>query len=127
MTKINCKNCKKEFEKKEYNQFFCKDKCLNEYYVNKNQIKGNRKLRIRPWLLKYGGCLADYNNLKKSCVICGWDKVIHIHHIIQVKDGGNSELNNLVGLCPNHHTLIHTNKVDLIKEDNTFRLREVSL
>jgi hypothetical protein len=47
-----------------------------------------------------------------SCEACGWrppnpadDGVIHVHHIVQVSQGGTDEDSNLVALCANCHSL----------------------
>jgi len=40
---------------------------------------------------------------KKQCVVCGFDKRVHSHHIIKRRIGGLNTEENLVLLCPNHH------------------------
>jgi len=50
----------------------------------------------------------DYNTYKeitKKCIICGFDKTVDLHHL----DGNhkNNSKENMVGLCPNHHKMIH--------------------
>jgi len=49
-----------------------------------------------------------YKKVIEECVICGFDKIVEMHHLDHNKTN-NSE-DNLVGLCPNHHKLIHTKK-----------------
>ena len=39
----------------------------------------------------------------KKCLFCGYNKIVHIHHIIQRVN----ELTNLIPLCPNCHNEIH--------------------
>jgi hypothetical protein len=46
----------------------------------------------------------------QSCKVCGYDKHIHVSHIKAIKDfsmdtkiGEINNIDNLVGLCPNHH------------------------
>lgn len=39
----------------------------------------------------------------KSCVVCGFDKKVHEHHIVRRRDCGTNTDENLVYLCPNHH------------------------
>ena len=48
-------------------------------------------------------------NKNKKCIICGFNIVTHIHHIIPVSGGGSSKERNLVCLCPNHHHMVHKN------------------
>lgn len=42
-------------------------------------------------------------NKEKKCIICGFKKRVHSHHIIKRKDFGSDDEDNLVYLCPNHH------------------------
>jgi 5-methylcytosine-specific restriction endonuclease McrA len=42
-----------------------------------------------------------------ACVICGFDHVVEVHHIIPRSQGGPDDLDNLVPLCPNHHAMAH--------------------
>jgi len=41
----------------------------------------------------------------KNCVICGFDKVVDLHHIDHNRIIFSRK--NLIGLCPNHHKMIH--------------------
>lgn len=54
---------------------------------------------------RYNLNLEIYKKITKQCIICGFDKIIDLHHIDQNKNN-NSE-SNLIGLCPNHHKMIH--------------------
>ena len=50
----------------------------------------------------------DYELWKKKtekCEICGFDKIVDLHHLD--KDHENRSDSNLIGLCPNHHRMIH--------------------
>lgn len=53
-----------------------------------------------------------------SCAVCGWNvpeaiadestaMVVHMHHVVPVACGGSDDAENLVALCPNHHTIAH--------------------
>lgn len=47
------------------------------------------------------------------CVVCGWNEsTTDIHHIIPRKDGGTDDHTNLTIVCPNHHRMLHTKKLD---------------
>lgn len=46
-------------------------------------------------------------DLSKSCYFCGFDKIVHQHHIIPKSRGGIDEPSNLIPLCPNCHAVIH--------------------
>lgn len=54
-----------------------------------------------------------------KCDICGFDysPVLHIHHIIPIKDYGDNSDNNIACLCPNCHTLVHRGYELINKED----------
>ncbi len=53
-----------------------------------------------------------YNEVKKTCVSCGFSKIVHLHHLDG--DNKNNSKKNLVGLCPNCHKMIHS--YDFYKE-----------
>ncbi|MDE1812603.1 MAG: HNH endonuclease [Thaumarchaeota archaeon] len=46
---------------------------------------------------------------KHQCSICQVD-TIEVHHIKPVSEGGTNDLENLMVLCPNHHTEYHQGK-----------------
>ena len=51
----------------------------------------------------------------RCCVIpgCGATRGLHAHHIRHWEDGGPTELDNLVLLCPHHHRLHHTGGITI--------------
>jgi hypothetical protein len=49
-----------------------------------------------------------YRKLIKECTICGFDKIVDIHHLDH--DHKNNLTDNLIGLCPNHHKMLHSKK-----------------
>src|SRR3989344_6566484 len=46
-----------------------------------------------------------YKKITSKCVICDFDKIVDLHHLDENKKN-NSE-SNLLGLCPNHHRMLH--------------------
>jgi hypothetical protein len=42
---------------------------------------------------------------KARCRTCGFDTMVDVHHIIARRHGGPNTLDNLITLCPNHHTM----------------------
>lgn len=93
--KIICKRCKKQ--KVHHSQGYCSS-CYN-FLFHYDLIKEHN---YRKW---HNLDLETYRKLTKSCNVCSFDKIIELHHI-----DGNRENNsekNLVGLCPNHHKMIH--------------------
>jgi hypothetical protein len=48
------------------------------------------------------------------CSICGWDRdKVDIHRVVQGKDGGAYKQDNVIGLCPNCHRLVHSGIIKL--------------
>lgn len=47
-----------------------------------------------------------YKKITKSCIVCNFNKFVELHHI-DCNRQNNSE-DNMVGLCPNHHKMLHT-------------------
>jgi hypothetical protein len=39
------------------------------------------------------------------CRVCGFDTLVEVHHIIARRHGGPDTLDNIITLCPNHHTM----------------------
>lgn len=49
-----------------------------------------------------------YDKITKSCALCGFDKIVELHHLDGNHKNNNPE--NLTGLCPNHHKMFHNFK-----------------
>ncbi len=72
--------------------------CYNfVFHLDKNKAWSQMKL--------YGLKYDTYKKITEKCVICGFDKIVDLHHLDEDKQN-NSE-NNLIGLCPNHHQMLH--------------------
>ena len=100
-----CAVCGKEFiyrgrlKTKLYeNAKHCSRSCANsrQSWWNKedNEYRSN----------SYRAIAKRHHDLK--CVICGFDKIVAIHHIDENKK--NNEPSNLIPLCPNHHEMVHS-------------------
>lgn len=75
--------------------------CYNTtFYLDYTKAKNQMKL--------YGLDYEIYKKITERCVLCGFDKFVALHHLDQ--DKSNNTLNNLIGLCPNHHQMLHTLK-----------------
>lgn len=59
-----------------------------------------------------------------ACELCGFSKVIDIHHVIAKQDGGPHELENLMILCPNCHALITRGHLKIISRSEIAKIRE---
>jgi len=92
---IICKRCNQE--KPHHAKGYCKN-CSNILF-HYDLIK---KHNYRKW---HNIELDYYNKITQKCLLCGFDKAVDLHHLDQNKKN-NSE-SNLIGLCPNHHKIIH--------------------
>lgn len=110
-----CKKCKDSFELK--NAFVNHKKhCGNtkkeehRHHVNEYNIDGVI-VRLTARQIK-----NQFDHLKNSCAICGWNEAsCDKHHIIP----GKHDLDNLIIVCPNHHRIIHQTKkysIEFLKE-----------
>jgi len=61
--------------------------------------------KARNHLINYGLDYNTYKKITKKCAICGFDKIIDLHHLDQNRNNNSQE--NLIGLCPNHHRMLH--------------------
>lgn len=79
----------KRFEAAKY----CSRSCANN---RSDWWKGNAT--------RYRTIALQHNEHK--CVVCGFDKIVCIHHIDENKK--NNKITNLIPLCPNHHEMFHS-------------------
>lgn len=92
---IECKRCKKM--KKHQAKGYCPG-CYNYvFHLDKTKAGQYRK--------DHNIDIETYKRITSECLICGFDKVVDLHHLDENKKN-NSE-SNLVGLCPNHHKMLH--------------------
>ena len=90
-----CRRCKRKIN------IHAKGLCAGCYnyvfHLDKNKAYNQRKQNNID--------LKTYRKTIKNCVICGFDKIVDIHYIDGNKN--NKSPKNLIGLCPNHHRMIH--------------------
>ena len=90
-----CKRCKRKII------IHAKNLCAGCYnylfHLDKNKAYNQRKSNNVD--------LKTYRKNTKECIICGFDKIVDLHHIDLNKQ--NNSPKNLTGLCPNHHRMIH--------------------
>ena len=93
-----CKRCKRKM------QIHAKGLCPGCYnyvfHLDKNKAYNHRKSNNVD--------LKTFRKVTKECVICSFDKIVDLHHIDSNKS--NNSPKNLIGLCPNHHRMIHNLK-----------------
>ena len=137
MVEIICKNCGKKDE--HHSKGYCFN-CYRQFGWNRQLITCKRCGREKPNHAKgfCGGCyqfifnldknkawttrknynlsMDTYKQITQKCIICGFDKVVDLHHVDQ-NTKNNSE-RNLVGLCPNHHKMLHDfrYRVEMLQE-----------
>ena len=88
---------------KEYNRNWSRKDRRNP--VRQEYQKKYRQTRLKE--LKFKITEKEFEEIiKNGCNICGWKYVFDIHHI-------SKNPNKLICLCPNHHQLIHRNKIKL--------------
>jgi len=92
---ITCKVCGKA--KEHHSHGMCKNCVQKKFYYD--QIRGfNVKKR-------HNISFELWQEITKKCMICEFDKIVDLHHIDYNEKNNSRE--NLVGLCPNHHKMIH--------------------
>lgn len=52
--------------------------------------------------------MTTYHKITNKCIVCGFSTVVDLHHLDNNRK--NNLIENLVGLCPNHHRMIHNIK-----------------
>lgn len=79
------------------------------YQENKEKILARQKKRWketkaqRKYTAKeHGLTLEEYESVVSKCFVCGFDKVVDLHHL-----NGKKDKEKIIGLCPNHHHMIH--------------------
>ncbi len=101
-----CKRCKKK------RAIHAKGLCASCYnyvfHLDKNRAYNQRKSNNID--------LKTYRKITEKCVICGFDKVVDIHHLDFNKKNNSSD--NLIGLCPNHHRMAnnYNHKYEIFQE-----------
>lgn len=109
-----CKRCKRELP--HHAKGLCAG-CYNTVFNLENAKAHNYK----KW---HNISLELYKKLTEKCFLCGFEKVVELHHLDKNREN-NSE-DNLIGLCPNHHKMIHISKYrgEIIDQINEIFKRE---
>ena len=90
-----CKRCQREM------QIHAKGLCRGCYNFIFN-LDTAKAWNYKKW---YGLDPETYREITKACIACGFDKVVDLHHLDE--NHKNNLKENLVGLCPNHHKMLH--------------------
>lgn len=95
---LTCKRCKRKLPLHAKN--LCAG-CYNSvFHLDKNKAYQQRKRNKVD--------LITYQKVTQTCVVCGFEKIVDLHHIDGNKQNNSSE--NLIGLCPNHHRMINNHR-----------------
>ncbi|PIN91011.1 hypothetical protein COU57_02280 [Candidatus Pacearchaeota archaeon CG10_big_fil_rev_8_21_14_0_10_32_14] len=90
-----CTRCK--VEKPVHARGLCVS-CYNSvFHLEKNKAWNQKK--------NYGLDYEVYKKITENCVVCNFNKVVDLHHLDENKK--NNDPKNLLGLCPNHHKMLH--------------------
>lgn len=93
-----CSRCKRDLPI--HAKGFCAS-CYNLlFHSDKNKAYHHRKSNNID--------LKTFRRITKECAICGFNKIVDIHHLDFNKK--NNAKGNLIGLCPNHHRMINNQK-----------------
>ena len=90
-----CKVCEKPIKDYKKSKGTCSHSCSNKLFGH---------LRIKPEKLRYTTLCWKVH--KKECVVCGENKIVAVHHMNE--DHHDNRMENLVPLCPTHHTYMHS-------------------
>ncbi len=93
----------REYYQKNKERIKIYDKKRGKIYYNNNK----EKKKIYQVKRLYNLSLKEYKKVIKQCYLCSYTRTVDCHHI-----NGKGDNSKLIGLCPNHHRLVHTNKLN---------------
>ena len=97
----------------------CSHSCANTFFRS-GENNPNYKSEKSEW----GYRKICFSHWEKKCILCGFDKVVEVHHLDYNNKNNNKD--NLVPLCPNHHATLHTKAHGkLVEEEVSRKLRNV--
>ena len=104
---MNCPECRRKLQNQRCKDYNKRNKEKMREYRHKYRQRDYVKIKIyqRKRASKYNITNEQYETITTKCLVCGYTDLVDLHH----KDcnHSNNNLNNLIGLCPNHHFLIH--------------------
>ncbi len=93
-----CKQCNEPIKKYMHTKGTCSRSCSNIYF-SPSRTKPEKFTKYRPICFHYH---------EKKCIVCSEDIAVIVHH--NDRDHGNTDPENLIPLCPNHHFYVHNIK-----------------
>lgn len=83
---------------KPHRSYACSKRC--RYIIVANKLQNRPPTDPKKIVLRR-------DNLR--CVVCGFDIIVEVHHVIARRHGGPNTVTNMVTLCPNHHAMADRN------------------
>jgi len=126
-----CGYCGNRFYMKQTNQRCCSRVCYERYYEKFKRDGAKARFRAKRYYWQhrnerlakqYNITIDQYKELTRKCYFCEFDEIVDCHHIIPLKQGGENKLGNYIGLCPNHHKLLHLRDYKLVKENGKWKI-----
>ena len=110
----NCKEMEDEEIVKELRKMGYKNATVWTVGYRRRKLGGRKYLRgeikkHKAWIRSQA--IKKYGN---KCELCGYNMAIDTHHILPKHEGGPHEIENLMVVCPNCHSLI-TRKLLILK------------
>ena len=91
-----CEVCETPIKDYKHSKGTCSHSCSNKFFSHlRNKSENYSRYTTICW-----------KEHKKECVVCGEDKIVAVHHMNE--DHNDNRVENLVPLCPTHHTYIHS-------------------
>lgn len=107
---IDCKRCHRQrpMQAKGY----C-NSCYN-YVFHLQRTKDSNAVRSHNITIEL------YREITQECILCSFNKIVDLHHLDE--NHSNNNPNNMVGLCPNHHKMLHILEYRELLKDTIERL-----
>ena len=91
-----CQVCDSPIKDYKHSKGTCSHSCSNKFFSHlRNKPENYTRYTTLCWKAH-----------KKECVVCGENKIVAVHHMNE--DHNDNRVENLVPLCPTHHTYMHS-------------------
>jgi hypothetical protein len=124
---VTCQQCKVVFHALPYiasKRKFCSQECSNIFRFGRpgiphgdRNVEGEQNPNYRGTNNKTTARQVALRHYPPVCMICGFDVVVSVHHVLARRHGGGNDPENLAVLCPNHHAMADRG---LISRDDLF-------
>lgn len=113
-----CPVCNSTFKvyRSDRNQITCSVGCANTYFRSGTNNGAHKAAVLKNDVLSsssYRTICFSYH--KHECIICGENRIVQVHHFD--KNIQNNDPDNLIPLCPTHHSLYHSNFKEDVEPD----------